>query len=249
MKISVITSTFNRINYLPQTIESVSASVLGPLADIEIEHIIYDDASTDGTEEIFKSKTPSNIRYIRGTENKGQSYGRNIAIAQSTGEYIFLIDSDDILLQRSLYNFTRVALDYPMAGWFISGFLHTDENLAYLIGRDYYPWKFKDTKSYLGAIFKGEHFIQSNVFFKKSLFNEVSGFDVDLKMSEDLDLFVRFLLIGQLPSYCDFHSHLHRIHEHNMSKGITNHDHTRDIARLQEKYKNELQKQGIIGII
>jgi glycosyltransferase involved in cell wall biosynthesis len=244
MKISVITTTYNRKDFLQQTIESVHRSALGPL-DIDLEHIIYDDASTDGTETLFEHPLP-HIKYIRGAENKGQSYGRNRAIEQAHGDYIFLIDSDDVILGRCLHNFALSAEMHPETAWFISGFLQSDEHLAYMIGKDYFPWNFEDVDSYLKAIFRGEHFIQSNVFFKKQTFHEVGGFDESMRMSEDIDLFIRFLLAGHMPRYCGFNSHIHRHHGKNLSEKVTVETHKEHIKSLLFKYETELKKRGII---
>ncbi len=232
-----------------ETIRSVQESVFIPRSDITFEHIIFDDASTDGTESFFKSSpfgSSQNITYIRSEKNMGPSFGRNAAIARSTGDYVFLIDSDDILLQRTLFNFSEKATKHPEAHWFISDFLQTDEKLRYLVGKDYFSISFKNTQEHLRAIFKGENFIQSNVFFKKELFQKCGGFDETMKMSEDLDLFIRFFLDENMPIYCNFVSHLHRFHDSNLSTNVTLETHLEHIQQLREKYKIPLQKHGII---
>ncbi len=247
MKISVITTTYNRKKYLFETLESVQKSILAPHADVTFEHIIFDDASTDGTEELFKTPPFPNVKYIRSEKNMGPSHGRNNAIAESDGDYIFMIDSDDIALQRTLHNFICQAKKYPEVDWFVSDFLSVDCNLTYLLGKDYYAWKFTDSKDQLRSIFKGEHFIQSNVFFKRSLFDSAGGFDTSMRMTEDLDLFIRFLLIGKMPQSCNFTSHLHRLHNENVSVAVTLEKHMQHLAVLRTKYEIELKKQGIIG--
>lgn len=246
MKISVITTTYNRKQLLLQTIESVAQSILTPLVDVDFEHIIYDDGSTDGTEEIFKTNSYPHVVYIQSKENKGPSFGRNKAIEQATGDYLFLIDSDDIILQRTLYNFVNSALKNPSIDWFVSDFIRVDADLKYELGNDYYHWKFKNPKEALTAIFKGEHFIQSNVFFKKELFKLVGGFDENMKMAEDLDLFTRFYIRGSMPLFTDFISHLHRNHSTNISSNINRHEHMTHVNKIKEKHKDELRKHGII---
>lgn len=235
MKISVITPTYNRGDLIAQTIESVQKSIFLPL-DISIEHIIYDDASTDTTEEVVKSLPYSNIVYIKGEKNMGPSHARNVALSKASGDYIFFIDSDDILLQRALYYFTRAALEHPETVWFVSDFLHVDTNLSYRIGDDYYTWDFKNPQEMLAAIFKGEHFIQSNVFIKRSLIESVGGYDETMKLSEDLDLYIRFLLNGVMPRFVPTISHLHRFHSSNLSQGITVEKHMEEVKKLATKY-------------
>ena len=123
-KISVITTTYNRKNFLKETLESVEMSILSPLDDVALEHIVYDDASTDGTDLLFKEKKWKYARYLRGEKRNGQSFGQNYAISRCSGDYIFLIDSDDIMLQRTLYYFIKAARDNPAKLWFQSDFIN-----------------------------------------------------------------------------------------------------------------------------
>lgn len=246
MKISVITTVYNQKDFILETIDSVQQSLFAPYTDITWEHLIYDDASTDGTIAILRTITQPNIRCVYGITNRGPSHGRNMLMKEATGDYIFMIDGDDIILQRTLHNFIREAKNNPTSSWFIADFLRVDEQLRYLSGQDYYGWPFKSTQEMLAAIFRGEHFIQSNVFFKKSLFQEVGGFDETMKMTEDLDLFIRFLLKGHLPHYASFPTHLHRIHPRNLSTGVTFEKHQEHMRYLYKKYSPELTKQHIV---
>lgn len=246
MKISIITATYNQKDYLRQTIESVQASLFLPYKDIEWEHLIYDDASTDGTDLMLKQENWPHVTYIRGTENKGgPSYGKNLLVERATGDYIFMIDHDDILLQRTLHNFIRYARKEPDRAWFTGDFLRVDTELRYLPKEDYYTWEYKNTTEMLESIFRGEHFIQSNVFFKRSLFLEVGGFDTSRPIDQDLDLFIRFLLKGHLPLYCPFITHLHRFHPTNLSTGVTMDKHLTLVKELAQKYHQELEKLKI----
>jgi len=245
MKISIITCTYNQKKYLRETIESIQKSITSPL-DIEYEHLIYDDGSTDGTPELFVNHTWKNIRYFRSDENKGgPSYGRNFLMEKAEGDYIFMIDHDDLMLQRTLYNFATSAIAHPNTEWFIGDFLRMDNDRRYLIGKDYYGWNFKSIEDMLTAIFKGEHFIQSSVFFKRNIFSEAGGFDTQRPIDQDLDLFVRFLFLNYLPMRVPFITHIHRFHDSNLSNSITTEDHLRLVDSLKEKYSEELAKRKI----
>lgn len=240
MKISVITCTYNQKNFLVEAMASVRKSILVPFNDVTFEHLIYDDGSTDGTEELFKDPT-ANVKYFKNKENKGPSYGRNFLIERATGEYIFMLDSDDVILQRTLYNFAGLAKENPDTSWFISDFLRVDRELRYLSGEDYYGWDFKTPKEALESIFKGEYFIQSNVFFKKELWSSAGGFDISIRMAEDLDLFIRFLMKNNKPLYEPFISHLHRYHENNLSKDMSLKKHREQMHLLTEKYRDKIE--------
>ncbi len=93
IKISVILPIYNVAPYLDETFQSLLNQ---SLKDIEI--IAVNDGSTDNCEDIIKkyaSQDPRIIYYRQ--ENKGQSVARNVALQHAKGEYIYMMDSDDIL--------------------------------------------------------------------------------------------------------------------------------------------------------
>ena len=73
LKISVVTPSHNRLEYLKEAVTSVQVNVLAPL-DIEFEHIIHDCGSTDGTKEYFISNLPpERIFYIKDQGDNKES--------------------------------------------------------------------------------------------------------------------------------------------------------------------------------
>ena len=93
----------------------------------------------------------------------------------------------------------------------------------------------------LQAIFRAENFIQGNVCYSHALFDQVGGYDGELAMAEDLDLYVRFLLAGQLPVVCSHISHLHRFHARNVSIGVDADKHNADLQVIFRKYTQQLR--------
>ena len=92
--ISVVIITWNRRQYVLRAIESVFKQPYRP-----IEVVVADSASTDGTAEDIEEAYPE-VRVIRLHRNMGCPEGRNVALANCTGEIIFsLLDIfRDILL-------------------------------------------------------------------------------------------------------------------------------------------------------
>jgi len=88
--ISVIIPSYNRAATLPMAIESVLGQTYR-----DIELIIVDDGSTDGTEGLIRSITDSRLRYIKLEKNGGACRARNIGIDAARGEHIAFQDSDD----------------------------------------------------------------------------------------------------------------------------------------------------------
>ena len=93
IKVSVILPIYNVASYL----EEAFASILNQsLKDIEI--IAVDDGSTDNSWEIIKKYQQQDRRIMAfRQENQGQSVARNLALQHATGEYIYMMDSDDML--------------------------------------------------------------------------------------------------------------------------------------------------------
>ncbi len=89
--VSVIIPTYNRISFLQQAIRSVFAQ------DYEnIEIIVVDDCSTDGTAEYLQAL--GNVTFFRFREHQGQCSARNSGLDLAKGKYIQLLDDDDALI-------------------------------------------------------------------------------------------------------------------------------------------------------
>ena len=88
--ISVILPAYNRAGTIRQAVESV----LGQTVQ-ELECIVVDDASTDGTAEALADIRDSRLRLIRLRENGGACHARNVGIAAAKGAFIAFQDSDD----------------------------------------------------------------------------------------------------------------------------------------------------------
>jgi glycosyltransferase involved in cell wall biosynthesis len=89
--VSVILPVYNAEPFLRESLDSI---VNQTYANLEI--IIVNDGSTDGSKDIIASYEDKRIVYIQHTENKGLIASLNEAIQKSTGEYILRMDGDDI---------------------------------------------------------------------------------------------------------------------------------------------------------
>lgn len=232
--ISVITATYAQSEYIADCIQSVLRSKSDP-DGLAIEHIVVNDASPDNTNDVIQPYLEK-ITYIVNNTNVGPAAARNIAISQAHGRFILVLDSDDVLLQRTLYHCFQ-ALQSSTSLWLFTDFIRSDANLSYLAGQDYYGWKFLSKEDMLTAIFNGTFFIQHNTMFARDLFHQVGGYDETMKMAEDLDLYIRFLLAGEFPEYLPITSHIHRFHNKNLSIGQGGARHLEQVSWLKEKYK------------
>jgi glycosyltransferase involved in cell wall biosynthesis len=94
---SVIVATYNREKTLLKSLESILKQTY---TDVEV--LVVDDGSTDGTEKLMKIIKDSRVRYIKLPINSGASVARNRGIQEATGDYILVWDSDDGLYPHAL---------------------------------------------------------------------------------------------------------------------------------------------------
>jgi len=89
MDISIIILNTNDLKYLEECLDSLRGC--GKSRQVEI--IVSDNASTDGSIEMVETKFPQ-VRLIKNQENLGFTKGNNVGIKASTGQYVFLLNSD-----------------------------------------------------------------------------------------------------------------------------------------------------------
>lgn len=88
--VSVVIPTCNRADLLRRAIDSVRNQTYK-----EIEIIVVDDASSDGTPEVVAHISDDRLRYLRHERNRGGAATRNTGIQAATGDYIAFLDDDD----------------------------------------------------------------------------------------------------------------------------------------------------------
>ena len=101
--VSVLALTFNQADY----VEDMLKGFIKQVTDFEVEYIIHDDASTDGTQEILKEyeeKYPGKFRMIYEDSNqwsKGRKIFREILLPMARGKYIAFCEGDDYWIDRN----------------------------------------------------------------------------------------------------------------------------------------------------
>lgn len=108
--VSVVIPTYNRAEWLPASVGSVLAQTVKPL-----EILIVDDGSTDNTQEVCAG-FPAPVRYLR-QENAGVSSARNLGMSEAKGDYVALLDSDDLWVPRKLEIQLAFHRSFPEIRW------------------------------------------------------------------------------------------------------------------------------------
>ena len=115
-KISIIMPTYNRANYIGETIESVRNQTYD-----NWELIIVDDGSEDNTGEIVSRINDERIRFYEAGRVAINGKIKNIGIEKANGELIAFIDSDDLWAETKLEKQVAALQEYPEAGFSLTG--------------------------------------------------------------------------------------------------------------------------------
>jgi glycosyltransferase involved in cell wall biosynthesis len=206
--VSVVTATYNMGGFIAETLDSI----LGQ--DYQsVESIVIDDGSTDNTMEILAPYVSSGrVRVVR-QENSGQTVAKNRGIAESRGEFIAFCDADDTWRHDKLSK--QVAafdLNPEIAVVFC--------DVNYIDGSSD-PVEHPIMKRVGGRI-TAELMVDNFIPFPTSIvrakvLEEVNGFDENLSMSIDYDLWLR-ISVNYLMHYIPEPLANYRIWEGQMSK-------------------------------
>ncbi|MFH1413960.1 MAG: glycosyltransferase [Candidatus Omnitrophota bacterium] len=179
-KVSVIIPTYNSGRY----IEEAVASVLNQTYT-NYELLIVDDGSTDNTVELLK-KYKGRFRYYY-QRNQGIVAARNLALENSTGEFVAFLDADDLWLPEKLGVQMRVMREQPNLAFVYSCVYTIDES-----GKTIRYWDNKDEKIMdFNRLYDKNFICCSSVLLRRSCLERSGRFDPRVKMSQDWDLWLR----------------------------------------------------------
>lgn len=211
-KVSILTAAYNHVRFVRQSIESGLSQTYQ-----DIEHVVVDDGSTDGTEDVARS-FKDRLVYIR-QDNRGAHAALNRAIHTSSGEYISLLDSDDVWLPNKLERQMKALEQFPDAGLIYS--------LAYMIGPE--GELLRNGEPIGKAISNPQRVFEElvlesciptlTVVVRRRCIEEVGLFDESLKALSDWDLWLR--IAAKWPVVCVAEPlAMHRVHEQNSWRSL-----------------------------
>lgn len=167
MKVSVVIPVYNARDVIGETIETVLAQTW---KDREI--VVVDDGSSDGSGDIVRS-FGERVRYVR-QENGGVARARNRGIAESTGEYVALLDHDDLWHPTKLDRQVAVLDGRPEVGMVVTDVAHLDREGKPMgvIGAGYNP-----SEAFARLFVRGFVPTPSAAMIRRSVLETVGGFD------------------------------------------------------------------------
>jgi Glycosyltransferases involved in cell wall biogenesis len=212
--ISICIPAYNAERFLPAALESVRAQRFD-----NWELIVTEDGSRDSTEDIvrdFARTVGQPVRYDRHTQNLGLPATRNTGIASARGEWIALLDADDVWTAGHLESVAEF-MHQTSAELIHSGSVLFDSDTGRELSvRAPTPQMIADFPS---SLFNGTYTIQpSSVVMRRCLWEDVGGFDPTFRYVEDREMWIRCARSGARFAYTGVNTCLYRKHASAMSR-------------------------------
>jgi glycosyltransferase involved in cell wall biosynthesis len=185
-KISIVTPSYNQGQFIEETIRSVLLQGYPNL-----EYIIMDGGSTDGSVEIIQRYTDL-LTHWESQKDNGQADAIYRGFERSTGEILGFLNSDDILLPGCLEKVGRYFVAHPKEEWIGGGAVLIGANDQPIYNRIGNPrCNLGSRVSFRSLLFWGIGFYQPASFWRRNAFFAVGGFDRSLQFCFDYDLYLR----------------------------------------------------------
>jgi len=199
--VSVIMPAYNTANYITEAIESALHQTIQ-----NIEVIVVDDASSDGTADVAEKIGDPRVKVIRLAQNGGAAVARNRAIDEAKGTWIAVLDSDDWYAPNRLETLLGVANEWQAD--------MVADDLYYTEGRDKTPWTTHTERSgenttetlvvdpitYVRKDIpeqKGLHLGFSKPLMKRQFLNDCNiRYENEIRLGQDFFIYLRALAHG-----------------------------------------------------
>ena len=204
MDVSVIIVNYNTLQMTQECIDSIFEKTKG----VDFEVILVDNASTDGSREHFENE--KRIKYIYNELNLGFGRANNLGFEYATGNYIFFLNSDTLLLNNAIYEFFIymeshssdigcVGCELQDQSGKLSYSFSTFPNLVFFIGMVLKVYHIKSSSFFPPNKFEGKHPIivdytsGADMFVRRYVLDTCGLFDKDFFMYfEEVEMQNRF---------------------------------------------------------
>jgi glycosyltransferase involved in cell wall biosynthesis len=230
-RVSVVTSSYNRRQLLAAALRSALRQ-----RQVDLEIIVVDNGSTDGTSHDLASYGDARLRVIRNEVPLGSVGGRNTGLAAARGEWVGFLDDDDLWSPDKLYAQLEAA-DATGRDWVYTGCVHIDSEHRIISGRPPLdPDRVMEELPFRFVIPGG----MSNLIWRRGCLDVDGLLDPRLPFPADWDISLRLARRGP-PAAVRRPLVAYRQHESNMSRDAGRF--RKELDLLQEK-RADLAKGG-----
>jgi len=192
LKISIITVSFNSSSTIRDTINSVLKQNYS-----DIEYVVIDGNSTDGTIDIIKELVPlfkGRMHWI-SEQDKGIYDAMNKGIRMATGDVIGILNSDDLFCDNfAIEKVMRVFEENSLLDSIYADLYYVSQNNTSKIIR---RWSTGNQKPFRN----GWHPAHPTLYIKKEVYNKYGLFDLNFKLAADFEIMLRFLEKYKITTY------------------------------------------------
>lgn len=188
-KISVITAVYNNVSTIEDTILSVISQTYP-----DVEHIIIDGASTDGTMDVVR-RYMEKIAVVRSEPDGGIYDAMNRGLALATGDIIGFLNGDDVYATpRALEEVARTIETRKVDACY-GDLIYVDRIEVRKVVRYWQSQAYRD-----GLFEKGWMPAHPTFYVKKWVYEKYGGYDLAYRRQSDFELTMRFLAIHKITS-------------------------------------------------
>lgn len=186
-KIAVVLPTFNRADTLGRAIDSVLQQ---DFRDLEL--IVVDDGSTDGTDQIVRKNGDERLRFLRGNESRGANWARNRGIQLARANVVCFLDSDDVYLPGKLSRIVERFSADPKMDVLVDSFVVRRGEGKDATEREKRNPVLDERCKFRDALFQRRIYKATPALSaRRSALLDVGGFDETLARRQDFDLIAR----------------------------------------------------------
>lgn len=185
-RISIVTPVFNQAQYIEETVQSVLGQHYPNL-----EYIIIDGGSTDGTVDIIKKYEPQLAYWVSEPDN-GMYDALQKGFDHCTGEIMGWLNADDLYFPRALFAVAEAFRTHEKANWITSHHTVIDKDGTIIYNKP--SIQYSKYYFYLPSNnWQGNEIGQESTFWRRSLWN-IAGAKIDtsLRLAGDFELWIRF---------------------------------------------------------
>jgi glycosyltransferase involved in cell wall biosynthesis len=188
--ITVVIAAYNAQTFIRETIESVLAQSVQ-----NIEVIVVDDGSTDGTQTLLRKFSDDRLTVLR-QENRGVSAARNAGLAAARAPYIFFLDADDLLQPDALVRMISTLDQRPNCVACFGHHIKIAEDNTELSARADLSWKLFPAADTLRHLIAKNFIACGAICIRTDMARSVRGFNPALKFGEDWEFWCRLAALG-----------------------------------------------------
>lgn len=184
-RISIITPSFNQVQFLERTILSILNQGYPNL-----EYIIIDGGSTDGSVDLIK-KYANHLKYWASEKDDGQSQAINNGLKLATGDWVAWQNSDDIFYPGTFESLANAARKNSQSSLIIGNMNLIDEQDKVINDLKYV------TPTYQSVLAEGMVLTNQAAFWRRSIHEKIGYLNEDLHYGFDFEWFLRVLQNGR----------------------------------------------------